>query len=198
MKLQKLSRFEWMLFVVMIVLAVASRFWIETPNFKPIAAFALLGGFAFRQPRIGIAAVLVAMLLADFCLGFYQWQVMFAVYGSFAACVGLGFLIREQLGQKIGVQHVVGVTGASLAMSTLFFATTNFAVWSTSGWYATDLGGLAACYSAAIPFYRYMIQGDLLFSLASFGTYAVAVAMMNRVESYSAETMARPLAAQGK
>jgi hypothetical protein len=69
----------------------------------------------------------------------------------------------------------VGLIGSSLISSVLFFLVTNFAVWTLSKYYASDASGLAACYAAGVPFFRYTLAGDLCFSFLLFGAYAVAV-----------------------
>ena len=50
---------------------------------------------------------------------------------------------------------------AILSTSTLFFVTTNLAVWLFEALYPKNLQGLLACYAAAIPFYQNQLVGDL-------------------------------------
>jgi hypothetical protein len=47
-------------------------------------------------------------------------------------------------------------------------------VWLAGGLYPRTLSGLTACYVAAIPFFRNSIVGDLLYSAALFGGFALA------------------------
>ena len=61
----------------------------------------------------------------------------------------------------------------SVAASTAFFLISNFGVW-ISGWYSLTLGGLAACYVNAIPFYGYTLVGDLAFTGILFGAYELS------------------------
>ncbi|MBI4051984.1 MAG: hypothetical protein HY400_05720, partial [Elusimicrobia bacterium] len=58
---------------------------------------------------------------------------------------------------------------ACLASSLLFFTVTNFGTWLAGGLYTKDFSGLIACYTAAIPFYRNTLLGDLLFTGLLFG-----------------------------
>jgi hypothetical protein len=46
--------------------------------------------------------------------------------------------------------------------------------------YSRDWSGLTACYSAGIPFFRWMLEGDVLFSAMLFGAYALAVVWQRR------------------
>jgi hypothetical protein len=58
--------------------------------------------------------------------------------------------------------------GAALATSVSFFAISNFAVWLTWNMYPHNLGGLAACYAAAVPFFRNDVVSNLLFTTVMF------------------------------
>jgi hypothetical protein len=77
------------------------------------------------------------------------------------------------LGLALGQRpSAVGLVGASLVSSTLFFVISNFGVWAT-GSYPANLSGLAACYAAAVPFFQYTLAGDLVYTALTFGTLAV-------------------------
>ena len=65
----------------------------------------------------------------------------------------------------------------SLASSTFFFLTTNFAVWASAGWYEKSWQGLMLCYTLAIPFFRNTMLGDLMFTGVLFGV----LVMMTKV-----------------
>ena len=165
-----ISRTELLVLAAMIAIALASRFWIETPNFKPIAAFALFGGFFFRRPLVAIGGVLLMMGLSDMQLGLYHWQMMLTVYVSMAISVGLGVMIRNRP-RKTPTRLCGEFVIASLVMSTLFFVLTNGAVWLSGSWYPTTTVGLIECFSNALPFYRWTMMGDLFFTAATVGSY---------------------------
>jgi len=61
------------------------------------------------------------------------------------------------------------VGAASLVGSVSFFVVSNFAVWAVWNMYPKTLGGLGACYVAAVPFFRNAVVSDLLFAAAFFG-----------------------------
>ena len=65
------------------------------------------------------------------------------------------------------------VVGTSMAASIFFFVTTNFAVWAEGRLYPPTFEGLASSYYNALPFFRNTLLGDLVFTLALFGAYAV-------------------------
>jgi hypothetical protein len=55
----------------------------------------------------------------------------------------------------------------------VFFVVTNFGVWLGSGMYAHSAAGFVACYTAAIPFFRNTVAGDLFYSALLFGGFAL-------------------------
>ena len=81
--------------------------------------------------------------------------------------VGIGFLLRQRQGVK-------PVAWAVLAASVLFFLLTNLGVWAVSGLYPKTLQGLMACYTAAIPFFRSTLIGNIFYSTLLFGCFALA------------------------
>lgn len=172
MDFRNVTRTEVLALALLIVVSVASRFFIETPNFKPIAAFALFGGFMLRKPSLAIMALLAALTLSDWRIGYYPWPLMTCVYLSLTLSVMLGVGIRRHSGgTKIGWQTLLGFGCASLAMSTSFYLLTNGAVWWMGNGYSPTLLGLLECYAAGLPFYRWTVTGDLFFTFATLGSY---------------------------
>src|SRR5262249_12057009 len=90
------------------------------------------------------------------------------VYATFALIVYLGFLLRSV---KIAPLRVAA---AAFAAALIFYVTTNFAPWASSGIYPKTFAGLVACYVAAIPFFCPTLAGDLLYSALLFGGFAWA------------------------
>lgn len=150
---------------LLIAAAAASRLLPHPPNFTPIAAMALLGGAYAPDKRLAFALPLSALFLSDLALGLHSG--MWAVYGSFALIVFLGFALRRS-------RSPLRVAGAALASSVLFFAATNLAVWAFGSMYPKTLAGLAACYTAAIPFFANTLAGDAFYTAVLFGGFALA------------------------
>ena len=144
--------------------AAALRLVPHPPNFTPIGAMALFSGAYLGRRWLAFAAPLAALVLSDLVLGFYP-EVIF-VYLSVAAIV----LIGRSLWRR---KTVLGVGFAALASSVLFFAVTNLGVWLVMDYYPKDLGGLVACYVAAIPFFQNTIAGDLFYATVLFGGFAL-------------------------
>src|SRR5215470_10862684 len=62
-----------------------------------------------------------------------------------------------------------GVVGAGLAASISFFLISNFWVWAAGNMYPHNFSGVLTCYTAAVPFFRGTLLGDVLFSVTFFG-----------------------------
>ena len=150
--------------VVLIGLVVAGRLMPHVWNATPLIAVCLLAGYVLpRKWAIGVP--LVAMFISDLSLGFYHLPVMLTVYGSLAAMTFIGSWIKEIKPHK--------VLAASLASSTFFFLTTNFAVWASGTWYPKTAAGLMLAYEMGIPFFRNMALGDLIFTGVMFGAWVL-------------------------
>ncbi len=114
---------------------------------------------------------LQASFLSDAVLElFYGWGFhanMLEIYASFAVIVCLGFYLRDN-------KKPLPILGAALVASSVFYFTTNLAVWSSSQLYPKTADGLIACYVAGIPFFGNTIAGDLFYTGFLFGVFAVA------------------------
>ena len=155
---------------VLIVLGVVGRLLPHPPNFTPMAAIALFAGFIFLKRYIAVIAVVVTMLLTDYFAFGYLSAEWFASKSMWVVYLALLFpvVFKNFLQKKLGLFRVAG---AALASSTVFFITTNFAVWAFSPMYEKTLEGLVLCYTMAIPFFQNTVAGDLIWSGVIFGTY---------------------------
>lgn len=153
------------LVLISLVLAAAASRLVPHPwNLTSIAAVALFGGAYFQDRRLAFAVPLVAVFVSDLVLGFYSgmaWN-----YVGFALTVGIGLWLRSR-------RQPAMVVGAALASSVLFFVLSNFGVWASGLLYPRTGAGLVACYTAALPFFRNSLAGDLLYTLVLFGGFAL-------------------------
>lgn len=148
-----------------VLMAAASRLLPHPPNFTPIAALALFGGACFSDRRAAFLVPLGAMFLSDLAISWHRgWPW---VYGSFALIVSLGFWLRGQ-------RTFARTAATTMASSVLFFVITNFGVWAMGSFYPRTAVGFAACYAAAIPFFRNTLLGDALYVAVLFGGFALA------------------------
>jgi hypothetical protein len=158
----------------LILLVVACRWVIDTPNFQPVMAVALLGGFLFSQRWMGITVVVCAMLVSDWMIGFYEWPLAVVVYSGLALPVLFGPMLR------LLPFNPLRLTGnsviVSVAMAFLFFLSTSLATWCWTNWYPHDWQGLATCLALGLPFLKWTLLGNVVFTTLLFGTYGLAVA----------------------
>jgi len=165
---------------IFVLVAAILRLVPHAPNFAPIGAMALFGG-AYLGRKSAIALPLLAMFFSDVFIGFDSVSSRLTVYGSFAAIGLVGMWLRNH-------RSFQNVVLAALGSSLLFFVITNFGVWAFGTIYPKTAAGLAACFIAAIPFFRNTLAGDLFYTGVFFGGF----------ELISRFTLSRKLAILGK
>jgi hypothetical protein len=149
--------------VGLIIFAVVVRVLQFIPNVAPVGALAIFSGVYFKK-RWAYAVPILAMLISDPIIGYYDARVMATVYGSFILAVLIGRLVA---GRKNPLTVMLG----ALSGSVLFYLTTNFAVWAISSWYPPNFSGLMLSYTMALPFFRNTLLSDLFFTGVFFGAY---------------------------
>lgn len=153
----------WALPLMLMLFGFAMRLLPHAPNFAPIGAIALFGGM-YLPKRLALILPLGAMLLSDAIIGFYSWQIMLSVYGSFALMGSIGLFLRRHKQFSL-------ILGGTLAGSILFYLITNAAVWAFGTMYPLTLAGLIQSYVNALPFFRNTILGDLFYVGLLAGSY---------------------------
>jgi hypothetical protein len=166
--------FAMFLAVLLVIAAAASRVVPHPWNFTPMIAIALFGGARIERGWLAGLAVLGCLAAGDLAIGVFPYAGMAWVYGSMLLVVLIGRLLRTRTGL---VATLLGALGAGVA----FFVITNFAVWLDGALYTRTIAGLGECFVAALPFYRNQIVGDLVFTGALFGLYALALDVRRRV-----------------
>lgn len=147
----------------LIVLGVVSRLVPHPWNATPIMAIALFGG-TYLSRRWAILLPLATIILSDAIIGWHA--TMLFTWGAFALTGGLAWWVRMR-------PSASRIAAAGVAGSLLFFLITNFGVWVAGGLYPSTALGLRDCFVAAIPFYRNTLIGDLVYTGAFFGVYAL-------------------------
>jgi len=153
--------------IILVGLGVACRLLPHLWNFAPIAGIALFSG-VYLGRRYALVLPAVAMLIGDFFIGFYDWKLMLAVYGSLILVGLIGLMIRKYKSLEI-------VVASSIISSVIFYLVTNYVVWQFSPWYTHTFAGLIQCYTLALPFFRNTILGDLFYTATLFGAYEAVV-----------------------
>ncbi len=154
-----------MLPYIFIVLALALRFISKPIAFTSVSAALLFFGARGARKYAWIPWVLSAAADVVLTKVVYSYPVTWdhlVTWVWYAAVLGLGMQLRD-------TNSPLRIGGASLFSSIVFFLVSNFAVWAS--WrtlYPATLQGLAACYAAAIPFFRHTLTADLVFTAVFF------------------------------
>lgn len=173
MKNEKIS-LRFMVITAIVLVLAFSRLLPHPFNFSPIAALALFGGARYSNRFAAYLIPLVALWVSDLFLNyaFYGRVVPFYdgaifTYFAFALIVLLGSVLLKKL--SAGRLLV-----SALSASIIFFLVSNFGVWAFSGMYPLTFPGITACYTAAVPFFRNTLTGDLVYSFVIFYAFAIA------------------------
>ena len=150
---------------ILIFLAGISRVIPHPANFTALNGIGLFGGKHLDR-KTAIISIVFIMLFTDGLLGFYNPKIMISVYLSLIISILLGQYLKYNFNTK-------NLFVAIFASSTVFFIITNLAVYFFSGMYVLNYSGLIRCFAMALPFYRNMFLGDIIYTTAIFGTYAV-------------------------
>ncbi|PYK37843.1 MAG: hypothetical protein DME49_10030 [Verrucomicrobia bacterium] len=156
---------------VIVGLAALSRLLPHPPNVTPIAAMALFAGAHFRNRKAAFLLPIAAMFLSDLVLGFAVYGSALlksqpVVYFCMLTAVAIGRLIRTN-------RSALKIASPTFGNAVMFYLVTNFAVWAWGALYPRTWSGLIACYTAAIPFFRNSLIGDITFVALLFGGFAL-------------------------
>lgn len=146
---------------MLVAIGVAGRWGQPEWCFTPTAAAAIFAGFYFA--RLGIAALVpIAILgISDLALEAHNsFGVMMATYAVMTVPVLLGRWLRNSEGRAGSLWRLVL---CSLLPATIFWIVSNFAVWAFQSDYEKSFPGLMLCYWMAVPFYRWMLAGDVFY-----------------------------------
>ncbi|MGZ4821245.1 MAG: DUF6580 family putative transport protein [Terriglobales bacterium] len=158
-----------MLAYLFVVLALVMRVVSVPFSFAPVGGALLFFGARGERKQAWIPVLLLAVsdfLLTRFVYGYPYTPDHLVTIGWYAAVVLMGGWLRANA-------RPARVVGAALAMSIGFFVISNFGVWLVWNMYPPTLDGLAACYAAAVPFFRKQVVSDLLFTVLMFSVPAV-------------------------
>jgi len=135
--------------------------------------FTAVGGallyFGARRSWREMLAPLAALMATDYILTVYSyhysfvWQNYLPTWGWYVMAMALGqILLRTRT-------TVVRVGAGALLGPTSFFLVSNYAVWASGWMYPRTLGGLGACFVAALPFYRNDLLSTAIVAGLAFG-----------------------------
>ena len=159
-KIFQIHRKEIFLISLILILALA-RLIPHPPNFTPIIAVALISGYFFKNINLSLLILLVAMLLSDLFIGFYENMIF--VYASLLLIT----FVFHKISKKINFKNLFIYCFAG---SLIFFIFSNFGVWALGSpgvldvAYEKNLSGLVECYILAIPFFGNTFLSTLIFA----------------------------------
>jgi len=154
--------------ISLIVILALSRLIPHPLNFTPVIAVAIMSGYFFRNIYLSFSILIVAMLIADIFLGFYENMIF--VYLSL---ILISFLFYK-ISKKINFKNLFLY---SFLGSVIFFVVSNFGVWALGSPslsnipYERNLSGLIECYVMAIPFFHNTFLSTLVFSYSAIYIY---------------------------
>lgn len=168
--------------LALVTLAIVGRLWRPEWNGEPLwnatplAAVALAAGAIFHHRLLALSVPVAALLVGNLALPAYgSWTMAAVVVAATAWPVMLGGLLR---GAPSSWRHWCQVVGGAVASSLVFFLATNVAHWALTSDYPHTPAGLAACFVAALPFYRWLPVGDVVWSLVVFGGLAAVASLL--------------------
>jgi hypothetical protein len=150
--------------VALTILSALGRLLPHPPNVTPLGASSLFAGARLNGWMAYLLPILV-MAATDPLVGGYT-RATPVIYFCFLISVWIGRRVRS-------TDSPLRIGGACVLASLQFFLLTNLATWMLGTFYAKSLAGLATCYVAALPFFGYTLLGDLFFTAAIFGLYAL-------------------------
>jgi len=157
------------IFPISLILILAfARLIPHPPNFTPIIAVAIVSGYFFKNLNLSILTLLVAMLISDLFIGFYENMIF--VYLSLLIITFTFYKISNKINFKN--LFVYGFAG-----SLIFFIISNFGVWALGSPgldnlpYEKSLAGLIECYIFAIPFFGNTFLSTLIFAYPAIFIY---------------------------
>lgn len=170
--------------VVAGIFAAILRIVPHPPNFSGIGALGLFGGARLRGWQAYLLPLGI-MVLSDFCLWFLTGlDPLYSPLHLSRAFVYTSFMIYVAIGRWLADKNAIKSIAVAGALGSLqFFVLTNFCEWlfqplmpmADEFRYSRDLGGLATCFAAALPFYQldttgvphpFMLFSDFRLSLA--------------------------------
>ena len=157
------------IFPISLILILAfARLIPHPPNFTPIIAVALISGYFFKNINLSLLILLVAMLLSDLFIGFYENMIF--VYASLLLIT----FVFHKISKKINYKNLFIYCFAG---SLIFFIFSNFGVWALGSpgvldvAYERNISGLVECYILAIPFFGNTFLSTLIFAYPGIFIY---------------------------
>lgn len=151
-------------------------------NLTPIGAMALFGGHYFSDARKAFTLPLLTLFISDVVVMklFYPEFTNGLLYDGWMWTY-LAFALMVLIGKAIKRVSVKSVFVSAFAAALAHWIISDFGVWmagridiSTGLPFTRDAEGLFRCYVLAIPYFKYTLAGNLLYSAILFGSFEIA------------------------
>jgi hypothetical protein len=161
-----------LVFALLVAIGVVGRWGQPEWCFTPTAAAAIFAGYYFASWPIAVMVPLAILGLTDLLLPVHDnLPVLLTTYAAMTVPVWLGrIMARREFDWSASWRWAL----CGLVPATLFFVVTNFAVWAFQSDYEKSVAGVVHCYWAALPFYRWMLAGDVLYLTVLLACIALA------------------------
>jgi hypothetical protein len=169
---------NFLVVLILVIVSMATRFIFLLngesilPNFSAIGAIAIFGACYFK----GFQRFLIPLLVlwgSDIILNnmvYAQYYDSYQAYGDL--WVYFAFLICGFVGYFMMQKGTWGrLLSTSLLTGLIFYIVTNFGVWASGLLYPKTSTGLVECFTAAIPFFRNTLLGNVFYTFVLFGVY---------------------------
>jgi hypothetical protein len=170
-----------LLIIGLILITALSRLLPHPANFAPLAGMALFGGYYFEKKWHSFAITAGSWWLTDLVLNnivYKQWFPTFTWISPSFITVAISLMVIILI-SKLVIKKInfLSIIQASILSSVAFFVITNFGTFLEL--YPKNMTGLVAAYTAAIPFFKNTLVGDLVYSGLLFGIYHYVVSAKN-------------------
>ena len=156
---------------ILVFFTTACKFFfgpeIAFSGFSPVLAIALFSGYVFNKKEGLFILPLLSLVISDLFIQALYQQGVFDYPGFYSGQWKNYLLLLSAtiLGAMLRGRSYGSLALGAVASPTFFFILSNFMVWLSSSEtiYTKSLGGLMACYTAGLPFYRNSLIGTFVF-----------------------------------
>jgi len=176
----KNNKSTFLVFGLLILACSLYRVWDGRPfGFAPQIAMALFAGSVIKDKKISFLFPILSMLVSDALYQLLYVQGLSTIKGFYNGQLENYLLIAlvTVIGFGINKNKIVHIVAGSLAGAVFYFIASNFLTWIGGGLdinnqpYPKTWEGLTACFTAALPFFKWSIYSTLIFNAIFFGCY---------------------------
>jgi len=161
-----------------IIASVATRLIPHVPNFTAMESVALFAGAYLGWKVLAAITPLVVWYLSDLLINnttsraFYPDVDGIVWYADYMPTVYISAIVILILGAKaLKKWNPATLALSALVASLVFFVISNLGTWYSGTLYPVNGAGLAACFTAALPFLKTSLLSNLAFTAILFGGY---------------------------